>query len=63
MKLRILILLCSMSFALMASAQASGGQIRRSGKKQRKAGDLGTGFKLREDTRIKLMRCILLRGY
>ena len=34
MKLRILILLCSMSFALMASAQASGGQIRRPGKKQ-----------------------------
>ena len=29
MKLRILILLCSMSFALMASAQASGGQIAR----------------------------------
>lgn len=29
MKLRILILLCSMSFALMASAQASGGQIKR----------------------------------
>ena len=29
MKLRILILLCCMSFALMASAQASGGQIRR----------------------------------
>lgn len=29
MKLRILILLCSISFALMASAQASGGQIRR----------------------------------
>ena len=34
MKLRILILLCSMSFALMASAQASGGQIRRPVKKQ-----------------------------
>ena len=34
MKLRILILLCCMSFALMASAQASGGQIRRPGKKQ-----------------------------
>lgn len=29
MKLRILILLCCMSFSLMASAQASGGQIRR----------------------------------
>ena len=29
MKLRILILLCCMSFALMASAQASGGQITR----------------------------------
>lgn len=34
MKLRILILLCSMSFALMASAQASGGQIRRPVKRQ-----------------------------
>ena len=34
MKLRILILLCCMSFTLMASAQASGGQIRRPGKKQ-----------------------------
>lgn len=35
MKLRILILLCSMSFALMASAQASGGQIRRNTTKPR----------------------------
>ena len=35
MKLRILILLCSMSFALMASAQASGGQIRRTTTKPR----------------------------
>lgn len=34
MKLRILILLCCMSFSIMASAQASGGQIRRPGKKQ-----------------------------
>ena len=34
MKLRILTLLCCISFALMASAQASGGQIRRPGKKQ-----------------------------
>ena len=34
MKLRILTLLCCLSFALMASAQASGGQIRRPGKKQ-----------------------------
>ena len=34
MKLRILTLLCCMSFTLMASAQASGGQIRRPGKKQ-----------------------------
>ena len=34
MKLRIITLLCSLSFTLMTSAQASGGQIRRPGKKQ-----------------------------
>ena len=33
MKLRILTLLCCMSFTLMTSAQASGGQIRRSSSK------------------------------
>ena len=41
MKLRILILLCSMSFALMASAQASGGQIRRSNKVSSSLGNKG----------------------
>ena len=35
MKLRIITLLCCLSFALMASAQASGGQIRRSTTKPR----------------------------
>ena len=36
MKLRLLIFLCFLSFTLMASAQASGGQIRRPVKRQTK---------------------------